>query len=207
MPFSVRLTVFIVVAILSLAGFLLLFFYEPVKRAIYRASPARLFYSKVNAVVLDHDYYLINELKIREGSYEMRIDHLIGGDKYIYLLFDLYVEGGISLQPDDAKWVVYGKAGKTYIDNPLIAAEGILGKLSAKTGIDASLMVAIVAVNDDCFLTPYRNRGSSPLLVPLGRLRETIGNYESREVPCLQKDELWQTIHDLYDFYKKPSAA
>ncbi len=203
MPSSVRLTVFIVLAVILAAGLFLLFFYEPLKKAIYRHNPARLFYGKINAMVLDHDYYLINELKIEEGGYEMEIDHLIGGDKYLYLIFDLFCQGGISLEPDDAKWIVYTKEGKRYIDNPLIAAEGVLAKLAAKTGIDPSLMVAIVAVNGDCFLSPFRNREEGPLLVPLNRLRETVESYEKQDVPRLEKEELWQTIHDLYEIYKR----
>ncbi len=207
MPYEARLALFIVVASLLGILFFLWFFYKPIKRKIYSKRPNRLFYKKIRQIVLDHDYYLINEMGIKEGDYEVKIDHLIGGDKFLYLIFDLYCEGGISLNPDDKKWIVYDKNGKHYIDSPLDAAESILAKLSARSGIEAGYMVAIVVVNDDCFLSPYHNRGNSPLLVPLSRLAETIAKSESADVADLRSEELYNTIRNLYAYYKREKDA
>lgn len=203
MPYEVRLTIYIVTAVFLAAALFLLFFLTPIRKHRARKDPCRLFYRKIRSIVLDHDFYLINKVKMEEGGYTLSVDHLVGGDKFIYLIFDLYCEGGISFEMNDRKWIVYEKKGKRYIDNPLEAAEGTLGKLSARSGIDPSFFVAIVAVNDDCFLSPFENRSQGPYLVPLSRLRETIERIESRPEHPLEKDELKQTIRDFYTLYKE----
>lgn len=202
MPYAVRLTIFIVCACFLAAFFFCLFFYKPIKRSAARKNPAKLFYRNVAKIVRDGDYYLINELEIEDGDYFLHIDHLIGGDKYIYVITDLFCQGGISLDPHDASWLLYEKHGKRMIDNPLLLNQATVEKLSMRAGIDSSFLVGIVVVNNDCFISHYQNEGSSSLLLPLSKLAEVVESYEKRDVQPFVTSELWQIIHDMHGLYK-----
>jgi hypothetical protein len=200
-----RLTVFIVAVILTSLLFLLLFFYKPVKAFIFRHNVSKVFYSRVMKLAKYNDFYLINDLKIKVGGEDfVTIDHVLGGDKFIYLITDCYFEGALSAKREDQNWIYYKKGGKKErILNPLFTNAKAVDHLSIASGINSSFLVGIVLVNDDCFVTPFDNVEGSSFFTPLSKLKDVIAAFEKKDVKPFVKEELWQTIHDLYDLSDK----
>jgi hypothetical protein len=205
MPSEVKLVIFIIAA--SVVGLLFLawFFYRPLKTFIWRHNVARMFFQRVMKVARDGDYYLVNNLILPIGEVQtVTINHLLAGDKFIYVITDCYFEGALNVKPSDPGWVYYKKGErKENVPNPLFANRFALERLSIASGINSSFLVGIVLINDDCFLNEYSNSEGDPLLVPVGKLEKVIAAYEKKEVPPFVKNELWQTIHDLHELGSK----
>ncbi len=205
MPYEVRLTIFVVLILIVLSFFLFLFFYPPLRRYLYRKMPVRMFYRTVIKVVRDGDYYLLNNLQLRlDQKTYVRINHLIGGDKFIYVITDRYYEGAINAKPDDYRWMYYERSGgKRFVSNPLLENKAAMERLSIISGIQTSFMVGIVLVNKDCFVNRFSEEEPKNLLVSENKLGKIIESFEQKEVKPFVKEELWQCIQDLHMLRRK----
>ena len=202
--YDVRLGVFIAFALAAAALFLYLFLKGPIRRYRAKRDIASAYFPKVYKTVLHGDYYLINDFERGEGASKVHIDHIIGGDKYIYVITDCYFDGAISGMGEDASWVYYSRKGKKQpIPNPLAANRHMLNRLSMVSGINSSFMVGVVLVNDECFVSRLdASNKSDSHLVGLKDLETLVEDYESRNVTPFVKKELWQAIHDLHELRK-----
>jgi|LAHS01.1.fsa_nt_gb hypothetical protein len=202
---EVKLCIFIVAAVFAASGLGLWFFYIPIKRFFWRHNRSRMFYNRVMKVARNGDYYLLNKLNLSVGEHDyVTIDHLLGGDKFIYVITDCYYEGALTVKPSDPTWVHYkSEDKKETVSNPLRENYFAVQRLSMVSGINASFLVGIVLLNDDCFVTSYANSEGDVLLVPLSRLEKVVTAYERKDVEPFVKKELWQIIHDLHDLNQK----
>jgi hypothetical protein len=203
---EVKLTLFIVLAVLASLLFMVWFFYAPIKKIVWRRAHDKLFYRKALKVSRDGDFYLLNDLVLKTGTASsVTIDHLIGGDKYIFVITDRYYDGALNAKANDPSWFYYQKGGKKIdIPNPLLENRFAMDRLSIASGINTSFMVGIVLVNDDCFLNPFESDESESLLVPVSQLEKLVFLYEKKEnVKPFVKKELWQTIQDLHELGEK----
>ena len=154
----------------------------------------------MNHVVKYNDFYLINNLAFDVGDAQtLNIDHLIGGDKYIYVIIDYYVDGGIRIEPLKPISYVYKKDDKKFeIANPLQVVAHSMNKLSSLSGISSEFLVGIVLLNDDCNVVSVENSSSPVNIVRLRELSKFIENYEKRPVKPFVSRQLWQAIQDLH---------
>lgn len=203
MPELVRIIIFVIVAIALGVALFLLFFLMPIKRALQKKNLAKLFYPKVMKVARDNDYYLINNLALDVGKKEpLLIHHLVAGDKFIYVITDVFYEGAVNTNKEDNRWIYYYKKGsKGSVPNPLKINEFALETLSIQSGIAPSYLVGLVIVNNDCY--ENAQEGEEQLLVPIRNLEKVIASYESRDVKPFVKEELWQTVKDLHDLSER----
>lgn len=200
--FSIRLTIFIVAAVFVSALFFLLFFYAPLKAFIFRHNVSHVFYTKVSKEAKYNDYYLINDLNLKVGGSDfVHIDHVLGGDRFIYVITDCYFDGALSAKGEDQSWIYYKRGGKKEsILNPLLTNKAAMERLSIASGINSCFLVGIVLVNDDCFVTPFDNHYGEPILTPLSQLDKVVSSYEKKkDVAAFRKEELRQSMHDLHD--------
>ena len=79
---------------------------------------------KIYHIALDNDYYLINNVKLASHDDKIAsINHLLFGDKYIYLISDYYYRGEVSAKESDLSWIyrpLSKKEHARYIDNPIL---------------------------------------------------------------------------------------
>lgn len=202
---QVKLVIFITAVCFVGLLFLLWFFYKPIKRFVWRHNISRMFYQKVMAVARNEDFYLVNNLSLSIGEEKsVKIDHILGGDKFIYVITDYYFDGALNVKPFDQTWVYFKRgAKKELIANPLFANRFATERLSIASGISSSFLIGIVLINDDCFLNEFNNGESETLLVPASKLEKLISACEKKEVQPFVKEELWQTIHDLHELGRK----
>ncbi|MFA6619999.1 MAG: NERD domain-containing protein [Bacilli bacterium] len=206
MSYEVKLTLFIVCAVLIGLVFLFWFFCAPVRKIVWRKAHDKLFYHKTLKVARDGDFYLINKLPLQTGNSSfVTIDHIIGGDKFIFVITDRYYDGALNAKTNEPSWFYYRKGGKKIdIPNPLLDNRFAMDRLSIASGINTSFMVGIVLVNDDCFFNVFTSDENESLLVPVSQLEKLIFLYEKRpNVKPFVKKELWQTIQDLHELGEK----
>lgn len=200
MPYEVKFTIFILLTIFVFGGILFWFLSPLIRRKLFSSRYKRFYYDYVNHVVKYNDFYLINNLAFDVGDAQtLSIDHLIGGNKYIYVIIDYYVDGGIKIDPLQPISYVYKKDDKKFeIANPLQVVAHSMTKLSSLSGISSEFLVGIVLINDDCNVVSIEN-GSSPVnIVRLRELSKFIGEYEKRSVKPFVSRQLWQAIQDLH---------
>lgn len=197
---TVRLTIFIVSCVLGGALLLYLFLSPLIKSYLYKHFTLKMYYKKIKKVVYDHDFYLINKwsLEMGEGDQGVHIDHLIFGEKYIYVIKDRYYEGALSAKADDKSWVYYfSPKKKKYIDNPLILNHIRADRLSLSSGLDRSYFISVTLINDDCFLPPFKNESKTDYLIPLSKLGKFIDAREKDDVHSFSPKELSAAVNEL----------
>ncbi len=213
MAFEVKVTIFIVTAILVGVALLFWFFYKPIKRFIFRNSPNEGFYQKIIKIVRNGDYYLINnfEVEIEKGKI-MKIDHIIGGNKYIYIITDRYFDGTIVGEAVDDWWLYFTKGRKdavvkTEIVNPLMETKNMIVRLGIQRSLPMEYVVGIVLINDDCFVTGFKNVPGAVQLTTYSQLEKVINKYESEDIGDINSKDLHKAIHDLYEISEETKNA
>lgn len=76
--------------------------------------------SKLKKFAIDHDFPLLSDviIQIREDKY-IKIDHIMIGNKYIYVIACKCYYGYLNAKVIDEKWVLYRRDKMIHIDNPL----------------------------------------------------------------------------------------
>ncbi len=198
MPYEVKLTLYIIFAIIVFSALLFWIIYYPVRKKLFSARYKKFYYNYVNHVVKCNDFYLINNLSFDAGnSRSLSIDHLVGGNKYIYVIIDYFVDGGLKIDPHQPISYVYKKDEKYEIANPLQVTLHSMNKLSSLSGISSEFLVGIVLINDDCNVVSIENSSSAVNIVRLRELTKFIETYERRPVKPFVARQLWQAVQDL----------
>jgi hypothetical protein len=210
MPYPVELTLFIVIGVLLAGFFLFLFFYGPLKGFLYERYTIRMYYKAVHRIALNQDFYLINKWSRQIYDAEaqwIHVDHLLFGNKYIYVIKDRYYRGVISGKIEDPNWTNYiGKKKKKVPSNPMILNKIRTDRLSLLTGLNRKYFISIVLVNDDCLVTPFENQQEDNLLVPMGKLEKLIEAIEARkDVAPLKKEQLAIAVRDFAELNQTES--
>lgn len=192
----------IVPIIIFLVIFLTIFFVVRKKKAV---SNYKYFdYKKVYKIVLDNDYYLINNFifKIDDTHYSC-VDHVLFANKYIYLINDYYYDGDIDGKENDISVILIRKNGKKqYEDNPLLNSKKIINRLSLSTGLDASLLIGVCLVNNDCH-SAVESKSKNCYIIQVNKLKELIKAIESRPVNDINKKQLDSAVKAIDKLNKR----
>ncbi len=146
---------FIVAVVIVVLVILALVIVFPVRKKYIRNSFDKHYYHKLNQIVQNNDYYLLNKFVFKpDGVNVFTIDHIIGGNKFIYIISDFFYEGNLSGSIADQCLVFSSlKGNKQYTDNPLGKVNNLLSKFCNYVILDPSLVIGIAIVNDDCKLS------------------------------------------------------
>ena len=76
--------------------------------------------AKLKKFAIDHDFPLLSDvvIQVRENKY-IKIDHVMIGDKYIYVICCKCYYGYLNAKAIDEKWVLYKRDKLVHVDNPL----------------------------------------------------------------------------------------
>ncbi|MFA7222754.1 MAG: nuclease-related domain-containing protein [Bacilli bacterium] len=192
--------IFIVICVLLVLLLIFLVLFPFIKRNYIFHHFKKIYYKKVNQIVLDNDYLLINNLVLRDHNGVIcSIDHLIFANKYIYVIKDRYYRGGISGNANDNVWFFYGKKGvKEEFENPMHINEKRIQKLANITHFDKDYFVSIVLINKDCIVKNLKslNSGKS-FIVPYNQLKSLIKTIEARDVPPIEQKGLEKAVLEI----------
>ena len=139
---------FLIIAPAVLLVFAAICLYFPISHA-YKAKHFQIhYYKKVYRVALDNDFFLINQYVFKiDNSKVASVDHILFGNKYIYVLSSKYYQGDLVGKYHDKSLIFISHKGKKcYTDNPYNQVKFLASKLSSSTGVDPSLMIGIVLV-------------------------------------------------------------
>lgn len=198
---------FIIVAPIIVLLVVFLILYKPVKNKLYQKNYHNYYGKKVYKTALYEDFYLINNFVF---SYEegkgMKIDHVLFGNKYIYLINDYYYDGSLSGQEKDGSLILITKSGKkSYVDNPLMANKIVSKRLSIISNFDKSMLISIALVNKECSLE-IEHKEKNNYLIQVDKLYKLVRAIESRDIAPIEPDQLQRAVKDMDRLNKKGYA-
>lgn len=188
---SLQITFIVIVSVI--AGLLLIVLISiPAIKYFRKKKYRELSYLKIKDVVLNNDYYLINNFRFKiDDKKTVLIDHIIGGEKYFYIISDYYYgRGSLTGRVEDQSLIFENSKGKkSYTDNPVLENKKLLSRLSNVTGIEPSLMVGLVLVNNSCPVSIQSN-SKQFYIIQKKQLAPLIKAIESRNISEINANEL-----------------
>ena len=192
----VGFTIFICALIFILLLLLFLIIFPFAKRHYNFKNFQKIYYKEIRKIAEINDYYLINNLVIKNNN------QLICR---IYVIKDRYYRGAISGKKEDSTWFFYSNQKKQFeMDNPMAMNEKRLEKLSLVTNIDKSFFISILVINDNCVVKNANelNKNNS-FIVSKKNLRKLIKNIEKRNVKNMDQKQLEFAVQDISRLYGK----
>ncbi|MBO7573488.1 MAG: NERD domain-containing protein [Bacilli bacterium] len=189
---------FVIIVPIVLVLFLGICIYFPVSRFYHKKNFQIHYYKRIYRVALDNDYYLINQFVFKIDSAKVAsVDHILFGNKYIYVLSSKYYQGDLVGKYQDKSLIFISHRGKKcYTDNPYNQVKFLASKLSSSTGIDASLMIGIVLVNDDCKVA-VQSDSKQFYIIQRKRFAALIKAIESRPVEEINQNQLAKAVQSI----------
>ena len=192
-----QITYIVLASILCLA-ILITFLYPLFRRITYRRSFQKKYYTVINKLVLDEDFLLINNFIIK--NFKLKIDHIIFGNKYIYLVRDEYYEGAIEGKIKDNKLIYYPykKRDVLTVANPYIQLKEDYENIVRLAGINSNFFKLITLINDDVLINMEKTSAQNYYIVSKSNLKNTILEIENAaKVKDFNQNELIQAAKDI----------
>ena len=192
---------FVGLVILLAIVVLLIIFYPKIKRARYKKDHVSIYGKRVYKYALHNDLYLINKLALKGNDDQLlKIDHLLFGTKYIYVISDFYLPGNIEAKENDRSFVytpLEKNAKKVYIDNVFISGAELTKKVASNLGLNPSLFIPVALVDDDADFGDFKPTLKNNYLVHVSNFNKLLDALESRKVPPLNDDQLKYAVLDV----------
>ena len=195
---------FVVVATLLVAAIICIFVVYPARKLYARKHFNKVVYKKVYKIARNRDYYLINNFTFTLDNIQtVVVDHILFGEKYIYVIMDKYYEGNLSGKQVDNSCIFVAKNGsKSYTDNPLLVTKKLLTLLCGVTGLPSDLMVGLCITNNDCVLR-IQSDSKQFYVANLKELPRLVKLVESRNVENINEEKLQEAVLVLDKINKK----
>ncbi|MCR5184762.1 MAG: NERD domain-containing protein [Bacilli bacterium] len=195
---------FIIAAPAAVILLVLIFILGPMRRRRHKKHFMEYCYKAIYRIAFDEDYYLINDFYFRvDTSHVAKIDHILFGEKYIYIISDTYFDGDLSGQDTDKSLIITNRKGqKFYTDNLYNSSQLLINYLSTSTGIDKSLFIGVALVNNECKLSVISN-SKSLYLIQRNKLKKLVKAIESRQVGKINAQQLDNAVKAIDKLNRK----
>lgn len=194
--------IIICLSILLICSILLFSLCPLIKKKNLKKNFFKIYGKKIYKLAYKDDYYLLNNVKLKanDDTY-LYIDHILFGNKYFYIIKDYYFNGGLSIKDIDPSWVFYygnfKKPKQKYIDNLMNENKKRIDRFCQLTGLESSLFISIVLINDDCTIVDYVNNNDNNFVSSSKQLKQLIKNIENRNVAPLNPVNLNYAVRDI----------
>ena len=196
------LVLFVILIVLLFAIVLFAVVFKPIKRAIYSSKTINIYGKRIYKIARDNDYLLLNnfDYKLADGT-KFHIDHILFGEKYIYVFKDVYFDGGVSARENDNAWVYFHKNGKKqvkeFVDSPLKRASMLTSYFSQATRLSPSFFKSIALINDDCAIEDFKQTSNNIYLSTPKKVNKLIENIEKTDIKPLNQKQLEMAVKDI----------
>ena len=126
-----------------------------------------------------------------------KIDHILFGEKFIYVIISKYYEGDLIGKAIDKSLVFISHKGKKrYTENPINQSKQLASKLSLNTGLDTSLLIGITLINDDCKVE-VQSDSKQFYIIQRKRFAALIKAIESRPIEKMNETQLAKVVQSI----------
>lgn len=194
--------VFYVLLVIIIALILILLFL--LFKFKFRRNHRNAVYSELNAIAKENDFLLVNDLAfflhddIEAGA--TIFDHILFGEKYIYVIKDFDKEGGLFGNAKDESLLINNNGQTFRVANPIYQQGVNVRLLEDAIGVkhNQNLLVPIVVYNNDlCVGNNLREKSNESCFIPLKELRATIKTAERDNVQPFSHESTEKLIMDL----------
>lgn len=201
LAFGVTEYILLAISLVVIIALIIAVFLSLRKKLLQRFSLLHYFYPVIRKTAVYHDYYLINKLEIKLNNREsLYIDHILFGNKYIYVINDYIYKGVLSGNPQDSKWILKNKQGEEeIIDSPFLKTKHLVQKLSLRTGIDHNTFIGITLVSVDTKITDLNVNDSQNFIIDTRDFMKLVLKIEGRDIAPLNAEELKKRVHEIDD--------
>lgn len=111
-------TIFIFLRLLLLT--LVFIYFEDIANVLSSLFKSKRVSSKLKKFAIDHDFPLLSNvmIQVRENKF-IKIEHIMFGNKYIYVITSKCYYGYLCANTSDEKWLLYRKDKLIHLENPL----------------------------------------------------------------------------------------
>ncbi len=193
---------FVASAILTFLSIIFFIVFPFAKKSAFKKNFVKVYGKDVYKIANYYDLYLINCLVLKSNDdSKIKVDHLLFGNKFIFVIKDYYFDGQLTGKEVDQSWIYYfgnnKDPHKDFIKNPLIENQERTKKLSMITGLDSSFLISIILVNDDCDLSLEMNPSDNQYVIKKAELKKLISSIEERNVAPLNDEQLAYAARDI----------
>ena len=176
-PYLVVIILSLVVLVLAIISIILYFFFT-------RKKMNYLVMHNLYKLVKEEDFYLINNVVLDLAEdISIHIDHLVCGDKFIYLMADRFLNDGIEGSPEDQTIFTYRHGKREEVKNPFKVNEMRSYKLAKYlnwTEDKPPIVLSIVVVNNGLeIFESLKLNGPTSFVVERKNLSKLIKKIES----------------------------
>jgi hypothetical protein len=182
-------------------GSLLLLLLPAIKDWIYKHRYMEIFHKTIIRIAEDQDYQLINPVLFKlDDSTFLKIDHLLFGDKFIFVIKDEYYNGALLGKLKDQNWLFhhYDKQKGKFIKNPFVVNARRIEKLSLLTQLKEDFFVSIIVVNDEAMIDRVSRGDNFSYIVSIKKLPRVIAAFEDRNVMKLDAEKTQLAVNSIY---------
>jgi len=195
------IALFVVLAVVLVIVVFYTIFHKRILDSYIKNNFVRYYGRKIYKLARDNDYYLINQISLENhDNTTVDVNHLLFGNKYLYVISDYYLKGSLKAKEIDNSWIFkpFDKEEKThYVDNPILKAKALTNELANVTSLDDSLFISIVVLNQDCEIEEYEHTENNPFLVRINQLGKLISTLENRNVSPLEEQQVYYAVRDI----------
>ena len=193
---------FVALAILTFLSVIFFIVFPFAKKSFLKKNYVKSYGKEAYKIANFYDLYLINRLILKSNDdSRIHIDHLLFGNKFIFVIKDYYFDGQLKGKEVDQSWVYYfGKEKdpkKEYVKNPLLENKARVNKLSILTGLNESFLISVILVNDSCDLSLTLNESDNQFVVKKSELKKLVEKVEARNVAPLNDEQLSYAANDI----------
>ena len=183
--------IFVIATPIVLIFIVLFFIVIPINKKHIKKNFVEYCYKAIYKIAFDEDYYLINNFLFRVDSTKVaKIDHILFGNKYIYVILDAFFEGNLTgKEGDQSLIVVNNKSQRAYTENQYNVSKKIVEYLVRATGMDNGLFIGVVVVNNDCKIS-VETTNKQYYIIQRNKLKRLVRAIESRDVGKINAAQL-----------------
>lgn len=167
-----------------------------IRNAYFKKHFTEAYYKKIYKIAVLDDFYLINHFSYTvDESTKTKVDHILFGDKFIYVIICKYFDGDISGKQNDNSLIYQSRTGKNYYTaNPITEIKTVTTNLSMISGIDPDYMIGLVVVNDNCRVA-IQSDSKQFYVIQKKRLDSLVRAIESRPLGKMNEKRLYEAVH------------
>lgn len=195
MNYSTKLALFIVLLFLLVVAITFFSVYPILKRKSIKKEFKKFCVNKVEFISSSNGFRVISNLDLL--SYEngrVKIDHVIFGNKYIYIVTDYPLIGSIIGDKKDNSWLYkkFGEKHPNYIENLFTASEKNIGEFIGIINENPHKIVAISLIPDECTICVKPMKNGNSRLAYFSEFGDVITAFENEETESLDQERISQ---------------
>lgn len=182
---------------------LIFIFFDDISNVLSSLFKNRRIASKLKKFAIDHDFPLLSNIliQVREDKF-IKIEHILFGNKYIYVINSKCYYGYLCANAEDGKWLLYRKDRLIHLDNPLKLNEKRIRILANLLDEKLDNFVNVVFLSRPVVVSKVVVSKPGELILLEKDFEKKIEKYEKK---CLLNDFSAKSIEEatqkIYDYH------